>query len=198
MKKLLFCLLAATFSLNAQTNEEKIRSFIPTLDSLLKQQANLSKMPGLVYGIVHNGHLIHSKALGLAQIENGIKADKTIDFRIASMSKSFASMAILQLRDAGKLRLDDPAAIYIPELKSTQSLTKDAPVITIRHLLTHAAGFPEDNPWGDRQLGISDETFKAMIKKGITFSTNPGVSYEYSNMGFAMLGLIIKNVSGQS
>ena len=107
-------------------------------------------------------------------------------------------MAILQLRDAGKLRLDDQAANYIPELKSTESLTKDAPVITIRHLLTHAAGFPEDNPWGDRQLGISDETFKGMIKKGITFSTNPGVSYEYSNMGFAMLGLIIKNVSGQS
>ena len=198
MKKLLFCLLTASFSLSAQTNEEKIQSFIPTLDSLFKQQANISKMPGLVYGIVHKGRLIHSNALGLAQIENGIKADKTIDFRIASMSKSFASMAILQLRDAGKLRLDDPAAIYIPELKSTQSLTKDAPVITIRHLLTHAAGFPEDNPWGDRQLGISDETFKAMIKKGITFSTNPGVSYEYSNMGFAMLGLIIKNVSGQS
>ena len=142
--------------------------------------------------------MIHSNALGLAQIENGVKADKTIDFRIASMSKSFASMAILQLRDAGKLRLDDQAANYIPELKSTESLTKDAPVITIRHLLTHAAGFPEDNPWGDRQLGISDETFKEMIKKGITFSTNPGVSYEYSNMGFAMLGLIIKNVSGQS
>ncbi|MFD3292663.1 serine hydrolase domain-containing protein [Aquirufa sp. KTFRIE-69F] len=198
MKKLLFCLVAATFSLSAQTNEEKIHSFIPTLDSLFKQQANLSKMPGLVYGIVYNGRLIHSNALGLAQIENGVKADKMIDFRIASMSKSFASMAILQLRDAGKLRLDDPAANYIPELKSTKSLTKDAPVITIRHLLTHAAGFPEDNPWGDRQLGISDETFKAMIKKGITFSTNPGISYEYSNMGFAMLGLIIKNVSGQS
>lgn len=198
MKKLLFCLLTATYSLCAQTNEEKILSFIPKIDSLFKQQANHSKMPGLVYGIVYKGQLIHSHALGLAQIENGIKADKTIDFRIASMSKSFASMAILQLRDAGKLRLDDPASMYIPELKSTQSLTKDAPIITIRHLLTHAAGFPEDNPWGDRQLGITDETFKAMIKKGITFSTNPGVSYEYSNMGFAMLGLIIKNVSGQS
>jgi CubicO group peptidase (beta-lactamase class C family) len=198
MKKLLFCLITTTFSLGAQTNEEKIHSFIPTIDSLFKQQASLSNMPGLVYGIVYQGRLIYSNALGLAQIENGIKADKSIDFRIASMSKSFASMAILQLRDAGKLRLDDPASIYIPELKSTQSLTKDAPVITIRHLLTHAAGFPEDNPWGDRQLGISDETFKAMIKKGITFSTNPGVSYEYSNMGFAMLGLIIKNVSGQS
>ena len=198
MRKLLFFLLAASFSISAQTNDEKIRSFIPTLDSLFKQQASLSKMPGLVYGIVYQGRLIHSNALGLAQIENGVKADKTIDFRIASMSKSFASMAILQLRDAGKLRLDDQAANYIPELQTTQSLTKDAPVITIRHLLTHAAGFPEDNPWGDRQLGISDETFKAMIKKGITFSTNPGVSYEYSNMGFAMLGLIIKNVSGQS
>lgn len=85
MKKLLFCFLAATFSLCAQTNEEKIRSFIPKIDSLFKQQANVSKMPGLVYGIVYKGQLIHSNALGLAQIENGIKADKTIDFRIASI-----------------------------------------------------------------------------------------------------------------
>jgi CubicO group peptidase (beta-lactamase class C family) len=198
MRILLFCLLVATFKLQAQTNEEKIQSFIPTIDSLFKQQASLAKMPGLVYGIVYQGQLIHSNSIGFAQIENKVKAGADIDFRIASMSKSFASMAILQLRDAGKLRLDDPASSYIPELQSTKSITKDAPVITIRHLLTHAAGFPEDNPWGDRQLGISDEAFKAMIKKGITFSTNPGVSYEYSNMGFALLGLIIKNISGQS
>ena len=196
MRKLLFCLLAASFSISAQTNDEKIRSFIPTLDSLFKQQARLSKMPGLVYGIVYQGRLIHSNALGLAQIENGVKADKTIDFRIASMSKSFASMAILQLRDAGKLRLDDQAANYIPELKSTESLTKDAPVITIRHLLTHAAGFPEDNPWGDRQLADTEAELLKLIKEGISFSNAAGIEYEYSNLGFTMLGYIIHKVSG--
>ena len=198
MKYLSILLICCVLTAKAQSNEDKIKSFIPTIDALFKEQANMAKMPGLVYGIVYQGRLIHSNAVGLAQIENGIKAEKDIDFRIASMSKSFATMAILQLRDAGKLQLDDPASKYIPELKQTNSLTKDAPVITVRHLMMHGAGFPEDNPWGDRQLGISEETFKKMILKGITFSTNPGVTYEYSNMGFAMLGLIIKNVSGMS
>jgi CubicO group peptidase (beta-lactamase class C family) len=111
------------------------------------------------------------------------------------MSKSFTAMAILKLRDEGKLKLDDPVAQYIPEMKG-QQLTKDAPVMTVRNLLSHSAGFPEDNPWGDRQLAISDADLITMIKKGISFSNDPGLTYEYSNMGFAMLGYIIKKVTG--
>jgi CubicO group peptidase (beta-lactamase class C family) len=60
------------------------------------------------------------------------------------------------------------------------------------------AGFPEDNPWGDRQLAVTDEAMIKMIKNGISFSNVPGTSYEYSNMGFAMLGYIIKKVTGKS
>jgi CubicO group peptidase (beta-lactamase class C family) len=198
MKYIAIILLFTSSTLLAQDNLEKINRFLPTVDSLFKVQAKQSHMPGLVYGIMYQGKLIHSKALGNAQLKSAILADTSIDFRIASMSKSFASMAILQLRDAGKLRLDDPVKQYIPELTQTKSLTSDAPEITIRNLLTHGAGFPEDNPWGDRQLGITDEAFEQMLRKGIKFSTNPGVSYEYSNMGFAMLGLIIKKVSGMS
>ena len=196
MRKITLLLLFVTSHLLAQTNLEKIKSFLPKVDSMFREQARKSHIPGLVYGIMYQGKLIHSKALGEAQLETKLSAAQDIDFRIASMSKSFASMAILQLRDAGKLRLDDPAELYIPELKESKSLTKDAPKISIRHLMVHGAGFPEDNPWGDRQLGISDEAFKKMLSKGITFSNNPGLTYEYSNMGFAMLGLIIKNVSG--
>ena len=96
-------------------------------------------------------------------------------------------MAILKLRDEGKLSLDDKASKYIPELKN-QGLTTDAAPITIRDLLTHAAGFPEDNPWGDRQLEKTSQEFLAFIKKGIHFSTATGLSYEYSNVGFACSG----------
>ena len=62
--------------------------------------------------------------------------------------------------------------------------------------MSHEAGFPEDNPWGDRQLAVLDATLQKMIKEGISYSNDPGIEYEYSNLGFAMLGLIIKNVSG--
>jgi CubicO group peptidase (beta-lactamase class C family) len=141
--------------------------------------------------------VIHSNALGVANTTTNSKANLQSVYRIASMSKSFTAMAILQLRDAGKLQLDDPAYLYIPEMKG-QKYSTDSPEITIRHLLTHAAGFPEDNPWGDRQLAISDETMLKMFKNGISFSNTPGIAYEYSNMGFAMLGYIIKKVSGQT
>ena len=88
------------------------------------------------------------------------------------------------------------AAPEIPEMKGVKPLTKDAPEVTVRHLLMHGAGFPEDNPWGDRQMAKDDASMLAMIRKGISFSNNPGVTYEYSNMGFAMLGYIIRKVSG--
>jgi CubicO group peptidase (beta-lactamase class C family) len=118
-------------------------------------------------------------------------------FRVASMSKSFTSLAILHLRDAGKLKLDDPVEMYIPALKG-QGLTNDAPAITIRHLMSHSAGFPEDNPWGDRQLADSEKDLTDLISGKLSFSNVAGTEYEYSNLGFAMLGYIIHKASGLS
>jgi CubicO group peptidase (beta-lactamase class C family) len=111
------------------------------------------------------------------------------------MTKSFTAMSILKLRDEGKLSLDDPAERYVPEMAGFKYPTIDAPKITIRHLLSHAEGFPEDNPWGDRQLADSEQQLSAMLRGGIPFSSAPGIAYEYSNLGFAILGRIVSNVS---
>lgn len=175
---------------------KQLAAAFPAVEKIFGEYARQHHFPGTVFGIVADGKLVYTGSTGMSNLEKKYPANGQSAFRIASMSKSFASVAILQLRDQGKLKLDDPAYLYIPELKSQQSLTTDAPPITIRQLLTHAAGFPEDNPWGDRQLGISDEQMLSMFKKGISFSTVPGTAYEYSNMGFAMLGYIIKKVSG--
>ena len=176
--------------------DNKLEKLYPVVDSIFRAAAQRNHFPGFVYGIVADGKLIHTGNMGHANLENKIAASPQSAFRIASMTKSFASVAILILRDEGKLKLDDPVSEYIVEMKQQKMLTADAPPPTIRHLLTHGAGFPEDNPWGDRQLGISEEEMLAMFRKGISFSTVPGTSYEYSNMGFAMLGYIIKKVSG--
>jgi len=117
-------------------------------------------------------------------------------FRIASMTKSFTAMSILALRDEGRLSLDDPAERYVPELKGFRYPTSDSPKITIRHLLSHSAGFPEDNPWGDRQLADTDDQLSQMLRAGIPFSNAPGIAYEYSNYGFAILGRIVTSVAG--
>ena len=175
----------------------KLAAAYPVIDKLFSRYATRNRMPGMVYGIVAGGRLVHTGAVGLGDVEKQIPVSSQTDFRIASMTKSFVSVAILQLRDAGKLKLDDPAYLYIPELKGQRGPASDAPVITIRNLLTHSAGLPEDNPWGDRQLADSDVQLLEMVKKGLSFSNSPGIGYEYSNTGFALLGYIVQQVSGQ-
>ncbi|MFT4023295.1 MAG: serine hydrolase domain-containing protein [Flavihumibacter sp.] len=199
-KLLLPALLLLVFNvLKGQTpRETAVLKAMPALDNMMTDYAAGRHFPGMVWGIVLDGKLIHSGKYGYANLEKKLPADASSDFRIASMSKSFTAMAILKLRDAGKLRLDDPVSLYIPEMTRQPYLQTDAAPVTIRHLLTHAAGFPEDNPWGDRQLAVPDDSLIALIGRGISFSTNPGTGYEYSNLGFAMLGYIIKKVSGES
>ena len=196
MKKLLLFLLCSV-NLFAQNTEEKIKALIPDIDAKFQDFKTKNHLSSVSYALLLNGKVIYQNNSGIINYKTNKTADNQSVYRIASMSKSFASVAILQLRDAGKLKLDDPVWKYIPELKG-QKYSADSPEITIRHLLTHAAGFPEDNPWGDRQLGISESEMLAMFKQGISFSNEPGIAYEYSNMGFAMLGQIIKTVSGQS
>jgi CubicO group peptidase (beta-lactamase class C family) len=175
---------------------ERILSMSGIIDELFKNYAHEKNYPSLAYGILLDGKLILHGQSG--NIQDGIAADKSSMYRIASMSKSVTAVCILQLRDAGKLRLDDPAHLYIPALKTNTLLTKDAPAITIRHLLNHAAGFPEDNPWGDRQLADTKDELMNLIKSGTHFSDVPGITFEYSNLGFALLGQIVEKVSGQS
>jgi len=126
---------------------EKVRATAAVVGEIFKKFMESRHIPGFVYGVVLDGKLIYSGSFGYANLEQQIPAHSNSLFRIASMSKSFTALAILQLRDAGKLNLDDPASKYLPEMKKLRYLTTDAPEITIRHLLTHGAGFPEDNPW---------------------------------------------------
>jgi CubicO group peptidase (beta-lactamase class C family) len=151
--------------------------------------------PGLVYGIVIDGRLVHVGGLGVQDIETKRAVDADSLFRIASMSKAFTALAILKLRDQGKLALDAPAETYVPEMKGWTYPTADSPKITVRTLLTHTSGFVEDNPWGDRQQVLSEAEFSAMLKAGVPFARAPGLAMEYSNFGYATLGRIVSNLT---
>jgi CubicO group peptidase (beta-lactamase class C family) len=175
----------------------KLERVMPEVDRLMREFADRSHVPGIAYGIIVDGTILHAGAVGLRDVAARSPVDTGTVFRIASMTKSFTALAILQLRDAGQLALDDPAERFLPELASLAYPTTDSPKITIRHLLSHSAGFPEDNPWGDQQLADSDDDLSRMMKAGIPFSTAPGTAYEYSNYGFALLGRIVAKVSGQ-
>lgn len=177
--------------------EQNVRALLPEVDKIFTDFAAESRVAGLVWGVVFDGRLIHTGATGFANLERKIPAAADVRFRIASMTKSFTALAVLKLRDAGKLRLDDDAEKFIPALGRTRPLTTDAPRITVRHLLTMTAGFPEDNPWGDRQLADTRKEFQAFLRDGVSLSNPPGISYEYSNLGFALLGQIVSRVAGE-
>jgi len=177
---------------------EKIQSIAPELQKLMEQHIKDRNIPGVAYGIVVDNQLVLASSSGLINLESKTPATPQSAFRIASMTKSFTAMAIMKLRDEGKLRLNDPASTYIPEMASLEYLTADAPVIDIQNLLTMTTGFPEDNPWGDRQLDEPETMLLDLIKEGVFFSNAPSYAYEYSNTGYALLGSIIARVSGKS
>ena len=174
----------------------RLQPAFPDVDRLMAAFAERQHVPGIAYGILVDGVLVHSGFAGVREVSTKSPVDADTVFRIASMTKSFTALCILKLRDEGKLSLDDPADRYVPELASVKYPTTDSPKLTIRHLLTHSTGFPEDNPWGDQQLAATDAEFSAMMKSGIPFSNPPGIAYEYSNYGFAILGRIVSRVSG--
>jgi CubicO group peptidase (beta-lactamase class C family) len=145
---------------------EKMKAAFPVIDKIFQEHLEKNHFPGMAYGIVADGQLMYSNAFGVANISSNSLSTSQTAFRIASMSKSFTALSILKLRDEGRLSLQDPVSKYIPELGKVKNLTKDSPPIIIEHLLTMAAGFPEDNPWGDRQLDDT-EPYQQYINENI-------------------------------
>jgi CubicO group peptidase (beta-lactamase class C family) len=175
---------------------ERVAALLPEIDQLYTELAAKEHLPGLIYGVVLDGQLVHARALGSSDLERGIGVSRSTEFRIASMSKSFVAMAALRLRDQGKLKLDDPVTLHLPELAKLRLPTEDSAPITIRHLMTMNTGLPEDNPWGDRQMEITNAALERFVGAGLSFSNAPGIVFEYSNLGFVLLGKIVSKAAG--
>ena len=112
------------------------------------------------------------------------------------MTKSFTAAAVLLLRDEGTLRLDDPAEEYVPQLTGLPLPSADSARPTVRNLLQMNAGWPQDDPWADRQLYLDDAAIDAITTTGLSYSNPPGTRFEYSNFGYILLGRVIQAASG--
>ena len=174
-----------------------IASLVPGIDSIALRYMQEAHVPGLAYGIVHRGRVEHIGTMGLQELETRRPVTERTLFRIASMSKAFTATAILKLRDDDKLTLDALAESYVPELRGWKYPTTDSPRLRVRDLLSHVAGFVTDDPWGDRQQVLPEAEFTRLLRDGVPFTRAPGTAYEYSNLGYALLGRIVSNVSGQ-
>jgi CubicO group peptidase (beta-lactamase class C family) len=170
---------------------------IGAVEAVVDSYFDTGVTPGLSYGVVAEGRLVHGGGRGrTGPDERTPDADSV--FRIASMTKSFTAAAVLSLRDEGRLLLDVPVEDYVPELVGLTMPTADSPPLTVRHLLTMSGGLPTDDAWGDRQESLKDEEFGEFLKAGFRFDSAPGTQFEYSNLGFAILGRVVANVAGES
>ena len=134
-------------------------------DSLFDTYRLDAHIPGLIYGIVQDGQLVHVQGFGIQDLESRRAVSADTLFRIASMTKAFTALTLLKLRDDGKVRLDSPAEEYVPELRNWKYPTEDSAHIRVRDLLNHVAGFVTDDPWGDRQTAMPEEQSRSCCAK---------------------------------
>jgi CubicO group peptidase (beta-lactamase class C family) len=180
-------------------HRERLARAFPGIEAMMRERMEALGIPGLSYAIVIGTEdVAEVRGLGVRDIGTREAVSVETAFPIASLTKSFVALAVLQLRDQGALSLDDPVQRYVPEVAHWKPATGDAGPVTIRQLLTMASGLPEDNAWADRQIaGTSDSTFTHWLTAGVPFAFSTGSGHEYSNYGYAILGLVVSRVTGR-
>lgn len=204
----LFLALACSFQANAQAPQsEPIAAQIP---ARIQHFVDQKTVAGAVTLVAHGDHIVEFNATGMADIAANRPMAKDSIFQIMSMTKPFTAVGIMMLADEGKLALRDPVELYLPEFKGQRVAANIGPdnarlstpehPITIRDLLTHTAGVPDDAPpeISDYQHAMNvplDEVVKHIAQQKLLFQ--PGTAWSYTSGGIEVLGRIIEVVSGQ-
>lgn len=203
MKKIVSCFILGLLSIvtNAQQPVPgDLTQAIRFVDIWLEAQREYDHLPGISVGIVKDQQLIWTKGYGMADLKKNVPCEPNTVYSICSISKLFTSVAIMQLYDAGKLRLDDSVSMLLPNFNIKQQFPGSSP-ITILSLLTHSSGLPRESDYPywtapdypfPTQQQVSD-------KLGHQKTLYPATTYfQYSNLGMTLLGEIVAKISGKS
>ncbi|AKH93383.1 serine hydrolase domain-containing protein [Elizabethkingia anophelis] len=187
MKKVIILFIAVSSFVYGQ-KEKKLDSLFTSLYAAKEFNGNVL--------VAEKGKVIYEKSFGLANEKTKQKLDKNTVFELASVSKQFTAMGIVQLEKEGKLSYNDPLTKYFPELSFYKP-------ITIDNLLHHTSGLPDymslfDKNWDKKKFATNKDIVDMLAKYKPELLFVPGDKYEYSNTGYALLGLIIEKVSKQS
>jgi CubicO group peptidase (beta-lactamase class C family) len=156
------------------------------------------RLPGAAVGVVHDGELVWSAGIGFADVAGRRAPDASTLYRIASITKTFTGLAIMQIRDAGRLDLDDPITFHLPELKGADESVAPIESVTVRRALSHESGLLSEPPGTDwavpRYEGLAERSLARAGEIGIRVP--PNMHWKYSNLGYQLLGEIVARVSG--
>ena len=176
---------------------------VAELESYLERLVSSGNPPGLSLVVVKDGNIVYNNAFGYADGPNGVKTNTDTVYHWWSMTKIPTAVAIMQLREQGKLNLDDPVTKYLPWFEVTYP-SDSSPVITVRHLLQHTSGLPDTVPaiigWVHYDDATRNQT--EIVKKYLPdfkkLKFEPGEKAVYSNLNYMVLGAVIEALSGQS
>lgn len=183
---------------NISTSQRpEVVSSIHLLEAFIESEMSYKGLPGMSIGIVHGSELIWSRGFGFSDVDRKTSATAQTLYRMASVTKLFTAIAIMQLRDEGKLRLDDSVFKILKRFK-IRSRAMDISEITIRQLLTHTSGLPREAAfpyWTDNNFPNREQVREGMSSQETAY--DPETKWKYSNLGFVLAGEIIAEVSGE-
>jgi CubicO group peptidase (beta-lactamase class C family) len=171
----------------------QIRLFSAWLDAQLAYRG----IPGVVVGVVAGDDLVWAEGFGHADVERARPMATDTRFRMASHSKLFTATAIMQLREEGLVRLDDPVVDHLPWFDFEAAEGDETPV-TVEHLLTHASGLPREagTHWVDFEFPSAEDVRALMPERRAAFP--PETRWKYSNLAYTLAGLVVEARSGAS
>ncbi len=162
------------------------------LDVWLPTRVKLSDIPGLSIAISYKGKILYRNGFGYADKEKKTKTTENTLYHIASISKTFTAVAILQLVEQGKLKLDDKVSKHVERFKG-KNKNGDLKNITIKQLLSNSSGIWRD---GDTPHWVTGKFPRTLNLSTETLIFKPSSEFKYSNFGFSVLGEVIKSVTG--
>jgi len=188
---------SAPLSEHPPVEHPEVRSAIDLLEAWIEAQRVARELPGVSLGIVHDQALVWSGGFGWADVERREPATADTLYRIGSITKLFTATALLILRDAGKLHLDDPLATHLPWFQM-KAAAAEAGTITIRHLLTHTSGLPREGAFPY----FTDSRFPSIddIRARLPTQERPlptETRWKYSNLGATLAGEVVAAVAGE-
>ena len=183
--------------LQSPSQDPDVQGAIRLFSAWLEGQIAYRGLPGVVVGVVSDQELVWAQGFGFANVDAKRPMAPDTRFRMASHSKLFTATSIMQLREQGRLRLDDPVSEYLPWFR-VQSAEPDDPPITIEHLLTHSSGLPREagSHWSHWEFPTHEELLELIPKREAPFS--PETRWKYSNLAYTIAGMIIEEVSGET
>ena len=194
-------LLLCAVTVNAQTSKaatERTEAF-RLVDAWLDAEQAYEHVPALSAGVVVGDDLVWAKGYGTIDAQHTVAATPQTIYSICSISKLFTSVALMQLYDAGKVRLDDPITTYIPWAK-LKPLSEDSGPITVRGILSHSAGLPRESDypyWSGPDFPFPTRA-QIQAKIGEQTALYPAERYfQYSNLGLTLVGEIVEQVAGE-